>query len=246
MNQTAAAPGFIDWAFDGLALLFFCTALYSIWRNARAANTKGEKAGNTTVTAVLAVFCALMGNPDRFQTFKFSFTGIETSAREAINQVRVTLEQLQKLAAALAEGNLNQLAFSGSIFVGLSITEKFRIRGEIVQSLENIGMSTADILKAQRGWIIFYDGILESQIESRVKEILPDAEIQNEIKQLPKSPLEELPTPDTLRDWIKSKSFNDPKLTQLLKEYDNLWTTEAMEHSDLIPFGSHPRAPDQR
>jgi hypothetical protein len=71
-----------DWGFNALALIFFAVVLYSlIWRKA---------SGNATVAMIAAVFCALMGNPDRFQTMKFSLTGIETSAREVIQQVQVS------------------------------------------------------------------------------------------------------------------------------------------------------------
>jgi hypothetical protein len=119
----------IVWAFDALALIFFLAVLYALW-------TK-RPAGNTSVAAILAVFCALMGNPDQFQTFKFSFTGIETSAREVIQQAQVTIQQLQKLATALAEESLNDLALScGPIMP--DIQEKIRIRNEIMESLRAI------------------------------------------------------------------------------------------------------------
>jgi hypothetical protein len=167
--------------------------------------------------------------------------GLSARLQRQSEQVQVTLTQLQRLATSLAEGSLDQLPFSGVIFVGLSTREKFRIRAEIVESLKTLGISAADILKAQRGWIYFYDNILEAQLEARVKEIQPDADVENEIKRLPKSDVEDLPSPDTLREWAKGKFLNDPKVTQLLKEYNNIWTTGAIEDPDLVPFGSHPR-----
>ena len=52
-----------DWGFNALALTFFVVGLYSLlWiRPFR----------NATAALVAAAFCALMGNPDRFQ-MKFS------------------------------------------------------------------------------------------------------------------------------------------------------------------------------
>ena len=49
-----------------------------------------------------------------------------------------------------------------------------------------------------------------------------------------------LPSPDTLRKWVSSKSAKDPKIEELLQEYDNVWTTGTMKNPDLIPFGVSP------
>jgi hypothetical protein len=108
-----------DWVFAGIcdifALIFLVVLLRTIWtaKNApRIATT-----GNAAVAAAVAVFCVLMGNPDRFQKISFSPSGgVIAEARQTIQQVQVTVEQLQKLAATFAEGSLSQLVFSGAIF----------------------------------------------------------------------------------------------------------------------------------
>jgi len=52
-----------DWGFNVLALIFFVVAIYSlVWL---------QPFRNATAALIAAVFCALMGNPDRLQ-IKFS------------------------------------------------------------------------------------------------------------------------------------------------------------------------------
>jgi hypothetical protein len=52
-----------DWGFNALALTFFVVGVYSIlWT---------QPFRNATAALIAAAFCALMGNPDRFQ-MKFS------------------------------------------------------------------------------------------------------------------------------------------------------------------------------
>lgn len=227
-----------DWGFDALSLIFFGVVIYSLlWRKA---------SGNATVAMVAAVFCALMGNPDRFQTMKFSLTGIETSARAAIQQVQVSLQQLQKLATALAEGSLNDLAFSGSVFTGMSSAEKFRLHDQIIARLRDIGVPQEDILKAQHVWILVYCSILEQQIQSEVQQSLPKIDTEKEVIELKNNGKDGLPTPEALRKWVATKGLNDPKINERLEEYERVWTTGDIHNPDLIPFGSNPTAPGHR
>lgn len=222
------------WVFNALALLFFGIVVYLLlW---------GKNFGNASLATILAAFCAVMGNPDRFETMKFSISGIETKSREAIRQVQVTLLQLQNLAATLAEGNLTQLAFSGQVFVGISTAEKFRIRDQVVEQLRALGVKTDDIVKSQRVWINVYCNILEGQIGAAVRKEHPEVDTKNEFVQLAKGDSKDgLPTPDALRKWVAQRSVDDPKIGELLTEYESVWTTGAMNNPDLIPFGSIPR-----
>jgi hypothetical protein len=233
MNQAGTGAGkWIDWAFDGLAVLFFCATLYLIWQNAR--NIKDAKAGNTAVAALLAVFCALMGNPDRFQTFKFSFTGIEASARQAIQQVEVTVQALQKMASAFAEASLTELAMSGQLLYGTDTRLKFAIHDDIVASLKEIQVPDEQILKDQRVWITVYCRMILDNIEEVAGKLLSTVKVEDEIEQLPKQKGYQLPSPEAVRNWAAAKSLKDAKLTQFLDEYEKVWTTGAMYAPDLI------------
>jgi hypothetical protein len=221
-------------------LIFFIVVLYSlVWVKA---------AKNATVAGFLAVFCSLMGSPERFQKMRFSLTGIEAEAREVIQQVQITVDQLQKLASVLAEGSLDELAFSGDIFTGIPTAEKLRIRDQIIEKLRDIGVKLDKVLETQQLWILVFGSILEGQIEAAVLEAFPKTDLNNEITQVIKENGNNgLPAPDALRKWVKSKGLNnDPKVTERLDEYERVWTTGAMHNPDLIPFGSIPTAPGQR
>jgi hypothetical protein len=64
-----------DWGFNALALTFFVVGVYSLlWTHPFR---------NATAALIAAAFCALMGNPDRFQ-MKFSLlTGYRTAVPES-------------------------------------------------------------------------------------------------------------------------------------------------------------------
>jgi hypothetical protein len=233
MSQTSAA-NWTGWMFDIFAVIFFCAVLGLIWQNAR--NIKDARAGNTAVVAVLAVFCALMGSPDRFQTFKFSFTGIEASARQAIQQVQVTLEQLQKMAGAFADANMVQLALLGQTSGGIKTSAKFELHDSIINSLKKIGTPDDKILEVQSFWIGLNCRLLLDQIDDIASQLLSDPKAEAEIENLSKVKEFVVPLPETIRNWTKARSLNDPKLNEILGEYERVWTTGTMKNPDLIPY----------
>jgi hypothetical protein len=78
-------------------------------------------------------------------------------------------------------------------------------------------------------------------IEQRVRELAPQTDVEKEVKHLQANDEFNLPSPDILRDWVNSKQQNDPRLMELLQEYDRVWTAGTMKKPNLIPFGMHPR-----
>jgi hypothetical protein len=153
MTQTSAAS-WIDLVFDALSLIFFLATLYLVWINAK--NIKDARAGNTVVTALLAVFCALMGNPDRFQTIKFSpLTGIETEARKTIEQAQVTLAQLQNLGSVMGQFMIEADAARGRWGDAPSPAEHAALRERILGLLKSIDLPEQELSKvpaSDRKW----------------------------------------------------------------------------------------------
>lgn len=229
----------MSWLFSGLAVIFFVVAIYSILvdKSLRAAMIAGA----------FAVFCTLIGNTDRFDTFKFSYNGVEAKARAVIQQAEVTIDQLQRLSTALAEGSLNELAFSGQIFIGMQASEKFKIRDQIIARLHDIGVKSDDILRTQQMWIYFYCDILEQQIEGEVIKNLPDVNGKSELARLAnENGKDGLPQPEVLRKWVAAKALSETRLNELPQNYESVWTTGAAANPDLIPFGSRPRLSSER
>lgn len=103
-----------DWGFNGLAFIFFATIIYQLL------SSKSSK--STSVSAViLAMFCAVLGNPDRIASLKFF--GFETQTREltkTIDDAKEAIRQIRELAVVTAEAlidlreNSNALLLSGS------------------------------------------------------------------------------------------------------------------------------------
>jgi hypothetical protein len=179
-----------------------------------------EGTGSATLAAILAAFCCLMGNPDRFDSMSFSPTGgIQTKVRQAIQQVQVTIDQLQKLATALAEASLNELALSGQVFVGMPTAEKFRIRDQIIGRLSSIGVGQDDTLRAQRMWIFVNCSELEGQIKSAATKAFPSSDVNKEVIQPARSNGQNgLPTQEALKQWVTEKGVIDPNVNELLQE----------------------------
>lgn len=216
--------------FNIFTLAFACIVIYLIFKEKKAL-------GRVTLAALLFVFCALIGNTDRFESFTFSPTGgLVAKARTVIQQAQVTIEQLQKMATAFAQANLTELAISGQILSGINTEYKFALHDQIIASLKDIKVSDAEIDKAQRPWSGVYCSMLLDNIEAKATSLLPSAEVVDQIEALPRDAERDLPSPDTLNKWINSQRLHDETITKLAFEYGNVWTTGSMKDPHLLPF----------
>ena len=224
----------VGYFFDAAGCVLFVILVYLLLRR--------KDLRNVTIAGILFVFCTLMGNPDRFKKLSLSLKdGVQTEAWDTIREARFTIEQLQRLATALGEASLNELAFSGQIFVGMTTEEKFRLRTQIVERLSSIGITTEEMKKTQRTWIYVYCGILKDMIEAAMMKRFPSADIAGELRTLSsRGGQDRLPTPSALWNWLATRAPVDPYVAELIKEYDIVSKTGAMNNADLIPFGTVP------
>ena len=169
----------------------------------------------------------------------FGYLGMQATLERQIGKVQVTIEELQKLAAAMAKANHSQLALSGHIFHRLPTGEKFSIRDQIIASLKEIGVSDADMLKAQGIWINVHCDILLGEMAEEAEKLLPSA--TQEINKLPEVDGFNVPAPETLEKWFASQKLSSPRLDQLMDDYTRLWTTGSMKNPSLIPFNREMR-----
>lgn len=114
-----------DWGFSVLTVVFFGVSLYLL--------LFAKATGSAGVSVVAAVFCALMGSPDRFQSVKFSLSGIETKAREAIQQADVSQQQFQKLAAMTGQLIVELNASMGRAGIAAILPCGMRVRPKCLQ-----------------------------------------------------------------------------------------------------------------
>jgi hypothetical protein len=231
MTQTSPAS-WIDWIFDGLALIFFLATLYLVWINAK--NIKDARAGNTVVTALLAVFCALMGNPDRFQTMKFSpLTGIETEARKTIQQAQVTLAQLQKLGSLMGQFMIEKDA---ALPLGSEPAKHEALKQSVLDLLKSIDLPNNELSKiaaADRKWIIasYVSDILYSG-NSRVppNKINEWAEVYGQYMRGSTDKYAEL-TPEKLEELFDNLGILDNHAKSMIEDYRYYLETGTQRHS---------------
>src|SRR5947209_4021586 len=119
-------------------LVFVSSAIYAVWFQ--------HAVNGTTVAALLvaAAFCALMGNPDRFQSMKFSLTGIETRAREIIQKAEVSQHEFQRLALMTGDLLVDLNAAQGRFSSGTGADRDVR-KQHILDALAGIGLSKEDV-----------------------------------------------------------------------------------------------------
>ena len=147
----------------------------------------------------------------------FGLLGLQATLERQIGKVQVTIEELQKLAAAMAKASLTQLAMSGQIMHMLNTDVKFGMRDKIIASLKEIGVSDADMHDAQEIWISVYCDMLVSDIAGEAEKLLPSAAEQ--INKLPEAARYGVPEPETLEKWRSSHKLSSPRLDQMMDEY---------------------------
>ena len=162
----------------------------------------------------------------------FGLLGLQATLERQIGKVQVTIEELQKLAAAMAKASLTQLAMSGQIMHMLNTDVKFGMRDKIIASLKEIGVSDADMHEAQGTWIDVYCDMLVSEIEAEAEKLLPSA--PEEINKLPEAVKYGVPEPETLEKWFAYHKLSSPRLDQLMDEYKRLWATGSMKDPSII------------
>ncbi len=166
----------------------------------------------------------------------FDLFALKVKLERQSQQVEVTLTQLQGMAAAFAQANLTELAMSGKMLVGLKTEYKFEMHDRIIASLKAINISDHDIAKAQQTWSYVWCRMILDRIELSMAQLLPNIKAIDEIENLSKDYERELPLPQSVRNWITTKSLNNATLTKLVDEYSNVWSTGTMKDPGLIPF----------
>lgn len=175
-----------------------------------------------------------------------SLFGLRAELKRSVEQVQVTIHQLQAMATAFAEATLSQLALSGQLRAYMYTTAKFELRNQIVRSLEEIGTNEADILRAQGDWIAIHARLLLDQIEARAG-ALGFGNAQQAMDGLARDEDKDAPPPAAVRAELDKRIPNDEALSELTAEYERLWTTGGMDNPSLIPSNAvmRPRREQQ-
>jgi len=147
-NWSEIGKGFL------LAFLIIVPTIAVFW--------KKSAAGAGVLAAVGAAALLLTRLPD---ISTFELLALKVKLDRQSQQVEVTLQQLQKMAAAFAQASLTELAMSGQMLFRTNTRQKFEIHEQIINSLKEIKISDDAILKAQGVWITVYCRMILDRIE---------------------------------------------------------------------------------
>lgn len=205
----------------GFLLLAPSAAIFLLRNNAGAAILAGS--------AAAAIILTRLPDVSGFQLF-----GLSAKLEQQSKQIDISLDQLQRLAGALAAANLDQLAMSGQMFSGLTTEAKFNVRDNIVANLRSLGLSEADITATQGVWIGVYSRLLLNVIEAKAEGAIKGSAA--EIAKLPAADGKGVPSPDILKSYLRDHFAADEQLRTLADEYQNLWSTGDLKDPSVIPF----------
>jgi hypothetical protein len=213
-----------NWILDFLALVFFVVLFRTLWSAKN--DPKFATTGNAAVAAIVAAFCALMGNPDQFQKMSFSPTsGVVVEARQTIQQAQATLAQLQKLGSLMGQFMIEEDAARGRLGVSSSREEHEALRQSIIDLLKSINLSDNELSKvaaADRKWVIF--GYVFGSLYSGNSRV-PDnkkgewAKIYNQYTQGGSVEKYAELTPDKLEELLKRFDILDDHEKSIIEDY---------------------------
>lgn len=216
-----------DVGFNGLAIIFFAIVIFSL-----LPPKAQEKKKNVSVSAViLAMFCAVLGNPDRIATLKF--LGFETQTREltrTINDAKATVASLRALAVATAVFQVDLLAASGRIGGGGTPERKDEQKAHLLERLKALGLTDdqlADVDRADRDWVMRdYMIALLQPLNTRDD----PAKVAAYAKAFGNN---EALTPDECQNLLSEFHIDDDKTRELLKDYKYYYDTGKQRRPDV-------------
>ena len=105
--------------------------------------------GTAAIAAVGAVALVMTRLPD---ITLVKALGITAELKQAIDEANVKIKQLRKLAIAIFQPELSQLAMSGVMLSELSFSYQYEQKKQIVDAMKSLGISQEDITAASRVW----------------------------------------------------------------------------------------------
>ena len=105
--------------------------------------------GTAAIAAVGAVALVMTRLPD---ITLVKALGITAELKQAIDEANVKIKQLRKLAIAIFEPELSQLAMSGVMLSELRFSYQYEQKKQIVDAMKSLGISQEDITAASRIW----------------------------------------------------------------------------------------------
>jgi hypothetical protein len=185
------------------------------------------------VAFLAAVFCALLGNLERFESLKASPSGIEAKTREVVERAESTISELRQLAATIGR-ILIELIISEGRWGGNTLAEKDQQVDELVTTLRAVGVSEReidDILQTRRRWdVIDYVNMIMQRLGKAVvaeKRVEWNSFVKERCRGFVR------PGPDELRKFLTAMGVLDDAASELIEDYRHYLATGKHRRSDV-------------
>jgi hypothetical protein len=156
--------------------------------------------------------------------------GIRTELQHTIDDATAKIAQLRKLAVAISEPQLSELAMNGAMLSEL--------RKQIVDTLKSLGVSEDDIATALRVWMPARLRKLSNVIAIAIAKT--DNALAEKFRAMRIDAHENPANPDKLREFLRDNHITDKDVIELVDDYEHLFETGEVRRPDVFPVGIQP------
>ncbi len=234
-----------DWGFNGLACIFFAIVIYGLL------STKASKTASVSAV-ILAMFCAVLGNPDRIASLKF--LGFETQTREltkTIDDAKEAIRQIRQLAVVTAEALIDLRENSHALLAEAPGLDEYREQDEfkanVIEMLRKMGLPQEQLAAVTQSDRTVVMNLYAYAAYRFGRNVLPQSkwtEIDNAYYTLAaKQP----PTPDQCQALLDSFHIDTTKFADYMDDFRYYAKTseqrrpEVWAHRESWGFGNLPK-----
>lgn len=161
--------------------------------------------------------------------------GFEAEMRKAVDEATATVAELRSVAATTARATLTDL-MAGNFMESMTLRERLKLHDELVRQLRAIGVSEAEVRRAEEMWnrgigVIFHRGVRHC-LEGRTKRstINVDAgedllKASREFQDLLNFSEWKAPSSAEIRAFIEDRNAMNEDVDELLKDFQHFEET---------------------
>jgi hypothetical protein len=164
--------------------------------------------------------------------------GIRTELQHTIDDATAKIAQLRKLAVAISEPQLSELAMNGAMLSELRFSYQYGRKKQIVDTLKSLGVSEDDIATALRVWMPATLRKLSNVIAVAIAKT--DNALAEKFRAMRIDAHENPANPDKLREFLRDNHITDKDVIELVDDYEHLFKTGEVRRPEVFPAGINP------
>lgn len=170
------------------------------------------------VSVLSMVILLIFSEIERFAEFRFY--GASARLRDMMEQAHATIAQVQRLALVQCAAIIHGIATTGR-WSGNDDDYKFKLVSEIEEILRELEVDETDVKQAVTEWYQYkaLDHVHALLGHNRIPKSVSDAGLIERWKELRSRPLNNLPAPDELREFIIACGVLDSKREERIEDY---------------------------